>query len=80
MYISNSDLVCNRLDPLRDPGAAGGLRIEYVISSDLADGRPSVPVDDDESFWVLVARNPDGTTGWRRIAVLQPTPNREAAP
>ena len=44
-----------------------GLHIEHVITDDLPDGRPTLPLGDDESLWALVAPLPDGRTQWRLI-------------
>src|SRR5690242_4247169 len=48
----------------------GPLRIEHAITLDLPDGRPTLPIDDSESLWVLIASLPDGRRQWRRVAIL----------
>jgi hypothetical protein len=50
----------------------GPLGVEYVITIDDFDGTPALPgFVNDETFWGLVARLPEGRTRRRRI-YLQP--------
>jgi hypothetical protein len=59
-----SDKVCKRFDAF---GATcfDGVRIERPTSDDFPDGRPTLSLEDGESFLVLVAHLPDQTIGDR---------------
>ena len=71
MAVSAHDNVCKSHDALCAIWFDGAIRIEHAVTDDLPDGRPTVPLGDDDSPWTRVAPLPDGRTRWRRIH-LQP--------
>jgi hypothetical protein len=76
-----SGTVCKSRDPLRASGARCAVRIEHVVTENLADGRLTLPIGEaDDTIWALATRLSDGRTQWRRIELLQKTTTPEAAP
>ena len=71
MAVSAHDNVCKSRDALCAIWFDGAIRIEHAVTDDLPDGRPTVPLGDDDSPWTRVAPLPDGRTRWRRVH-LQP--------
>jgi hypothetical protein len=80
MKIDSSNDVRKSRDPTRGAGAYGVVQIDHSITEDLPDGRPTLPAGENEIFWSLVERLPDGMTRWRQIIVRQTATSQEAAP
>jgi hypothetical protein len=79
MILRSSHQICKRHAAFG--AGVDGPRIEHAITHDLPDGRPTLPPDDDESLWFLVASRSDGTKRWRRIIpFVQKSAVEEAAP
>jgi hypothetical protein len=71
MHISPSSDFCN--PSVHTNRYAGGIRILYVTTIDLPDGRATVPVEAD-CVWAFLARLSDGSRDWRGIIIRQPVP------
>ncbi len=71
MNVLPSHIVRKPHDASSASGADGVMEIEHAITDDLPDGRPTLPLGDDDSPWTRVAALLNDRTEWRRIH-LQP--------
>jgi hypothetical protein len=63
---------CKSHHPLPGSNANCVIGIEHVITENLADGRPTLPIGEaDDIVWALAMPLADGRTQWRRTHLSQ---------